>query len=480
MKHTVLVVDDEQAIRASLKDLLEDEGYAVEPVDSGEACLALLQPDSGHSIDAVLLDIWLPKLDGIAVLKAIKQAQPALPVIMLSGHANIDTAVTATKFGAYHFVEKPFSEETLLLTLSHALRESQLEKENLQLKQNARRSKHDIVGQSQAFQKLMEQIERAAASDAWVLIYGENGTGKESVAHLIHEKSRRKEGPFVEVNCAAIPEELIESELFGHEKGAFTGAGSRKIGKFDQASGGTLFLDEIGDMSFKVQAKILRVLQEQRFERVGGNKTIEVDVRVIAASNKKLEEEIAAGNFREDLYYRLNVLPLEVPPLRKREGDVRLLVPFFLEFFSAAHGDKAKTIAPQALETLEQHDWPGNIRELKNMVERLVIMSPGEQITQDDMPPALLRAVGRQEAAGAENAGPGSAGPGSAVPGSAGQSVLGFGSNYKDAKDAFERAFLQAQLERHNWNVSKTAEVIKLERSNLHKKIKQFHIEGGG
>jgi two-component system nitrogen regulation response regulator NtrX len=464
MKHTILVVDDEQGIRDTLQDLLQDEGYAVETAASGEAALALFTPESPPPADAVLLDIWLPNLDGIEVLKAVRQMHPALPVIMLSGHANIETAVTATKFGAYHFIEKPFSTDNLLLTLSHALRESKLEQENRELRQNANRNQHDIVGQSPAYLKLMEQADRAAQSQAWVLIYGENGTGKEAVAHLIHEKSPRRAGPFVEVNCAAIPEELIESELFGHEKGSFTGATGRKIGKFDQANHGTLFLDEIGDMSLKTQAKILRVLQEQRFERVGGNKPIEVDVRVIAASNKKLEDEIAAGNFREDLYYRLNVLQLEVPPLRRREGDVRLLVPFFLDFFARLHGGKPKRIHPDALKLLEQYDWPGNIRELKNIVERMAIMSPAEELRPGDIPPIVVQAGGRP---GGDGAG---AHPAAAVD---------FGGTYKEAKDAFERAFLKAQLDKHHWNVSKTAEVIKLERSNLHKKIKQYRLESG-
>jgi two-component system nitrogen regulation response regulator NtrX len=464
MKHTILVVDDEQSIRTSLKDLLQDEGYAVQTVDSGEACLALFQGDGGDAIDAVLLDIWMAGIDGIEVLKSLKQSHSALPVIMLSGHANIDTAVTATKFGAYHFVEKPFSADPLLLTLTHALKESRLERENQELRLSASLASERIVGQSKAFLYMMDQVERAAGSQAWVLIYGENGTGKESVAHVIHEQSPRKEGPFVEVNCAAIPEELIESELFGHEKGSFTGATARKIGKFDQANQGTLFLDEIADMSLKVQAKILRVLQEQRFERVGGNKTIEVNVRVIAASNKKLEDEIAAGRFREDLYYRLNVLPLTVPPLRDRAGDVSVLVNHFLEHFSRSHGTKPKRIAPQALEVLEHYDWPGNIRELRNIVERLMIMSTGDEILVTDIPPAILNAIGNRSApAGLPE----------------GMSLLEFGENYKDAKDAFERAFLKTQLERNQWNVSKTAEAIKLERSNLHKKIKQFKIEMG-
>ena len=462
MPQTILVVDDEQAILNSVKDLLQDEGYRVELALSGEDALTRFQSDSDEPVDAVLLDIWLPQMDGIEVLKQLRGLNGNLPVIMLSGHANIDTAVTATKHGAYHFVEKPFSAETLLLTLSNALRQSKLEQENVRLRNDVQRSQNQIVGNSAAFRRMMEQIERAAASDAWVLIHGENGTGKEAVAHLIHERSPRKERPFVEVNCAAIPEELIESELFGHEKGSFTGATAKKIGKFDQANGGTLFLDEIGDMSLKTQAKILRVLQEQRFERVGGNRTVNVDVRVIAASNKKLEDEIAAGNFREDLYYRLAVLPLEVPPLRERTGDVDLLVPYFIEYFSQIYGHKTKQIAPDALELLKQYKWPGNVRELKNIVERMIIMVAGDVIRTEDIPPAIRNAVGASQASPAP---------------SNGQSLTDWGDTYREAKDAFERAFLRAQLERFNWNISRTAEAIKLERSNLHKKIKQLGIE---
>jgi two-component system, NtrC family, nitrogen regulation response regulator NtrX len=462
MAHTILVVDDEQAILGSVKDLLQDEGYQVALARSGEEALARFQSDGDPPIDAVLLDIWLPNMDGIEVLKQLKGQSGNLPVIMLSGHANIDTAVTATKHGAYHFVEKPFSAETLLLTLSNALRQSRLEQENVRLRTDMQRSQHRIVGNSVAFRRLLEQAERAAASEAWVLIHGENGTGKEAVAHTIHAQGPRKDGPFVEVNCAAIPEELIESELFGHEKGAFTGATARKIGKFDQANGGTLFLDEIGDMSLKTQAKILRVLQEQRFERVGGNKTIHVDVRVIAASNKLLEDEIAAGRFREDLYYRLAVLLLEVPPLRERSGDVDLLVPYFIEYFSQIYGHKPKQIAPEALEVLKQYKWPGNVRELKNIVERMIIMVSGDTIRTEDIPPAIRQAVGAAQEAGAAGDGHG---------------LTDWGDTYREAKDAFERAFLRAQLERFNWNISRTAEAIKLERSNLHKKIKQLGIE---
>ncbi|MCZ6557695.1 MAG: sigma-54 dependent transcriptional regulator [SAR324 cluster bacterium] len=463
MKQNILIVDDELAIRSSVRGLLEDEGYTVDEADTGEKALACIQADSGKRVDAVLLDIWLPKMDGMEVLKTIKETRPGIPVIMLSGHASIETAVNATKFGAYHFIEKPFSAENLVLTLSHALRESRLEQENVQLKQDVSRNQHDIVGESPEFTSMIEQIGLAASSDAWVLIHGENGTGKESVAHMVHENSPRKGGPFVEVNCAAIPEELIESELFGHEKGSFTGATAKKIGKFDQANQGTLFLDEIGDMSLKTQAKILRVLQEQRFERVGGNKTIAVNVRVIAASNKMLDQEIAAGNFREDLFYRLNVLPLEVPPLRERKGDVSMLVPFFLDYFASIHGRKPKKIDPKALEILEQYEWPGNVRELKNIVERMMIMVPGDDIKVKDIPPAITQAVNR-----APTAAPAS-----------GHGAANFGGSYKEAKDAFERAYLREQLESNSWNISRTAEKIKLERSNLHKKIKQLNIEMG-
>ncbi|MDH4247483.1 MAG: sigma-54 dependent transcriptional regulator [Deltaproteobacteria bacterium] len=462
MKPTILVVDDEQSIRSSLRDLLQDEGYGVELDENGEDCLARFQGDSEAPVDAVLLDVWLPKMDGLEVLKSIKRLQPNLPVIMLSGHGNIDTAVTATKNGAYHFVEKPFSEETLLLTLSNALRQTKLEQENVKLRASVQRIQHKVVGNSPSFLKMMEQIDRVASSDAWVLIHGENGTGKESVAHLIHNNSGRKEGPFVEVNCAAIPEELIESELFGHEKGAFTGATARKIGKFDQANGGTLFLDEIADMSLKTQAKMLRVLQEQRFERVGGNRTITVNVRVIAASNKNLGEEISTGRFREDLYYRLNVLQLDVPPLREREGDVALLVPFFMDYFSTTLGHRPKRISKEALAILQQYQWPGNIRELKNIVERMMIMVSKEEIEVEHIPPALLQAVGRKA-------------PNSLTPDLA--TLAPAGTSYRDARDAFERHYLRTMLEQHGWNISKTAEAISLERSNLHKKIKQLGIE---
>jgi len=469
MKHTVLVVDDEQAVRESVRDLLEDEGYQVRLAQTGEEALSMLRDSTDGGYDAVLLDVWLPKMDGLQVLQTIKQEQAALPVIMISGHANVDTAVKATKTGAYHFVEKPFSADILTVTVRNAIRENKLERENVLLRRDVRRSRPDIVGGSPAFRRLMENIERAAASEAWVLISGENGTGKESVATLIHEKSGRKDGPFVEVNSAAIPEELIESELFGHEPGSFTGASQRKIGKFDQAHRGSLFLDEIGDMSLKTQAKILRVLQEQRFERVGGNKAISVNVRVIAATNKNLAEEIRQGRFREDLYYRLAVLTLDVPPLRERKEDIPLLVNHFISLAASTYGYKSRRVNPDVLGIFDRYPWPGNIRELRNIVERMMIMTRGEQeLTLADVPPAILQAVG---------AGSG----GTAAVSAAGvlpSDLTTLGSSYREAKENFERAYLAAQLAKNNWNISKTAEVIRLERSNLHKKIRQYNIQG--
>jgi len=458
MKQTVLIVDDEQGIRQSVRGLLEDEGFGVLEAVDGEQAVAMGQDESVR-MEGVLLDIWLPKMDGLEVLQALKRSRPGLPIIMLSGHANIETAVQSTKLGAYHFVEKPFSADTLLLTLRHALKETRLEAENIRLKGAVDDSQPRIIGKSPVFLKLMEDLRFAAQANASVLITGENGTGKESVAHLIHLNSARAEGPFVEVNSAAIPEELIESELFGHESGAFTGATGKKIGKFDQANQGTLFLDEIGDMSLKTQAKILRVLQEQRFERVGGSRTIEVDVRIIAATNKRLEAEIKAGNFREDLYYRIAVLPLVVPPLRERKGDVPLLINHYSQFFSATYGRRQRHITAEAMDILSMYQWPGNIRELRNIVERMIIMTRGEEITPVDIPPVVLNAV---------RVTPG------ALPTAGGmEDMLG---TYREAKEAFERHYITRQLEKHEWNISKTAEAIQLERSNLHKKIKQLNI----
>ncbi len=460
MKPAILIVDDEPTIQETLQDLLQDEGYATLIAAGGEEAFKQLQK-KGDTVAAVLLDVWMPDISGLDVLKRIHTMHPHLPVIMMSGHASIETAVIATKSGAYHFVEKPFSSEALVITLRNALRHKQLRQENQVLKTRLP-TRGVLIGKSPRFKTLLEQVTLVAASDSWVLIHGENGTGKESVAWIIHQQSPRAEGPFVEVNCAAIPETLIESELFGHEKGAFTGATSRRSGKFDQAHQGTLFLDEIADMSMSTQAKILRVLQEQHFERVGGNETIHVNVRVIAASNKRLEEEIAEGKFREDLYYRLNVLPLRVPPLRERKGDASLLVEYYLEFFSKQHGWKQKTIQPAARQLLETHAWPGNVRELKNVVERLIILSPKEEITPNDVHDALGPPTAKHAAKSVSI---------SQILVSAWENVT-----YPQAEQDFQRSYLLQKLEQYQWNVSKTAEEIGLDRSNLHKKMKKLQL----
>ncbi len=456
MSPTALIVDDEASIRASLKGVLKDEGYEVLEADGGHAALAAV---AEHEPDVVLLDIWMPEMDGLETLQRLKAIQPNLPIVIMSGHGTIETAVKATKLGAHDFVEKPLSIEKVTLALQNALTQSRLQTENTRLREKVER-RQEMIGQSRAIQKLREQIALAAPSNGWILIRGENGTGKEMVALTIHRLSRRAEKPFIEVNCAAIPEELIESELFGHEKGAFTGAIARKRGRFDLAHEGTLFLDEIGDMSLKTQAKVLRVLQEGTFERVGGAQTIKVDVRVIAATNKDLLEEMRHGRFREDLYYRLNVIPFYVPPLRERKADIPLLVDHFLDLFTnEMAGAQRKTLSPEALDLLLAHDWPGNIRELKNLVERLVIMTPGPVIRAQDVPlsPALPSTPRVADALRKPFEAP----------------------SLRDARTDFEREYIREQLARHGWNISRTAEAIGIERSNLHRKIRQYGIEAG-
>lgn len=454
MKH-VLIVDDEESIRSSLDGILQDEGYRTSVAASGEDALNLLREELP---DLILLDIWMPGLDGIETLRRARDLAPDQLVIMMSGHGTIETAVKATKLGAFDFIEKPLSLEKLLLSIQNAFKIGQLVEENRSLKAKIAKD-YDMVGESPEISLLKEQIAIAAPTSGWVLITGENGTGKELVARAIHNQSRRRDKPFVEVNCAAIPEELIESELFGHERGAFTGATTQRKGKFDLAHEGTLFLDEIGDMSLKTQAKVLRILQERKFERVGGSKTIEVDVRVIAATNKDLEEEIRLGHFREDLYYRLNVLPFHVPPLRERREDIPRLVLHFLSYFCGKEGRETKTISPAALSTLQGYSWPGNVRELKNIVERLVIMTPDTSIQETHLPPSMRL----KKATAAENRGISLAGADA--------------SNFKEAKEEFEKEFILAKLEENDWNISRTAEAIDIERSNLHRKIKSYGIE---
>lgn len=454
MKH-VLIVDDEESIRSSLDGILQDEGYRTSVAASGEDALNLLREEVP---DLILLDIWMPGLDGLETLRRARDLAPDQLVIMMSGHGTIETAVKATKLGAYDFIEKPLSLEKLLLSIQNAFKIGQLVEENRSLKAKIAKD-YDMVGQSPEISLLKEQITIAAPTSGWVLISGENGTGKELVARAIHNQSRRRDKPFVEVNCAAIPEELIESELFGHERGAFTGATTQRKGKFDLAHEGTLFLDEIGDMSLKTQAKVLRILQERKFERVGGSKTIEVDVRVIAATNKDLEEEIRLGHFREDLYYRLNVLPFHVPPLRERREDIPRLVLHFLDYFCSKEGREAKTMSPAALSTLQAYSWPGNVRELKNIVERLVIMTPDSSIQETHLPPSMrLKKMVSSEIRNANLAGVDA-------------------SNFKEAKEEFEKEFILAKLEENDWNISRTAEAIDIERSNLHRKIKSYGIE---
>lgn len=450
---TILIIDDEESICESLTGILQDEGFRTLSAESGEQGLSVLKEEEP---DLILLDIWMPGIDGIETLRKIRDNTPDQLVIMMSGHGTIETAVKATKLGAYDFIEKPLSLEKLLLSVQNALTTGQLVEENRSLKARIAKE-HEMIGNGEAIQLLKEQISIAAPTSGWVLITGENGTGKELVARAIHAHSQRANKPFVEVNCAAIPEELIESELFGHEKGSFTGATALRKGKFDLAHEGTLFLDEIGDMSLKTQAKVLRILQEKKFERVGGSRTIEVDVRVIAATNKDLEAEIVKGSFREDLYYRLNVLPFEVPPLRERKEDIPRLVEHFLQFFCGKESREIKTLTPEAMTALVNYSWPGNVRELKNIVERLVIMVQDPVITEKHLPAALFLKKTETEKTGVTPAL-------DAV-------------TFREAKEEFEKEYLLQKLEENDWNISRTAEVIEIERSNLHRKIKSFGIE---
>lgn len=443
-KATVLVVDDEEGILETLSSILEDEGYEVSTASSGEDALAYFEKISP---EVVLLDVWMSGIDGIETLKKIKEISKETPVIMISGHSTIDTAVHAIKLGAYDFLEKPLSLEKVLILTKRALEKQRLEKENIALKSSIFQEL-EIVGKSPKIITLKEEIAKAAASQSRVIIYGESGTGKELVARMLHTAGDRRNNNFIEVNCAAIPNELIESELFGHEKGSFTGAFERKKGKFELADEGTLFLDEIGDMSPAAQAKVLRIIETQEFLRVGGSKNIKVDVRIIAATNKSLQDEIKKGNFREDLYFRLNVIPIHVPPLRERKDDIPLLVDCFLNSFARQYGQKIKEVSKVTLQTLMEYDWPGNVRELKNTIERLVIMSQANII--DDKEP--LNAI--EEKSDFYNY-----------------------RTLKDARKNFESCFILKKLEANSWNVSKTAEELDIERSNLHRKIKSLGIE---
>jgi len=462
MPRNVLIIDDEAAIRQSLSGALKDENYDVMTAGSGEEGLGYTL---NGSYDAILLDVWMPGIDGLETLKRIKSSTPEQIVIVMSGHGNVETAVKATKLGAYDFIEKPLSLEKLLITLRNAFQFQELNKENKILRSEVFKAPK-MIGGGDKLQILKEQVSTVAPLSSWILITGENGTGKELVAREIHSSSRRKDMAFVAVNCAAIPEELIESELFGHEKGSFTGATQMKRGKFDQANGGTLFLDEIGDMSLKTQAKVLRILQEQKFERVGGNQTIEVDVRVIAATNKNLVESIKNSLFREDLYYRLAVIPIVVPPLRQRTEDIPALLKHYFEIFAAEQGREPKKVSADALQILKHYAWPGNVRELKNLVERLSIMCRAENIMPADLPAELLDAVANSPSP-------------SDLQGSEGQNAsfaLTDSAGLKEAKNQFEREFIIRKLKENEWNISRTAQVLGIERAHLHRKIKNLKI----
>ena len=448
-KERILVVDDEAGVRSSLQGILEDEGYRVDTDSSAEAALARL---SGGGYDLVLLDIWLPKMDGIQALEKMIDDELDTPVIMISGHATIESAVKAIQLGAYNFVEKPLSLDKTVIAVQNALRQGRLEQENRYLRERFE-ARQVLIGSSPVMRELKKQIGIAAPTNGRVLIFGENGTGKEVVARSVHTQSLRSKASFVEVNCAAIPEELIESELFGHVKGAFTGAVSDKIGKFEAADGGTLFLDEVADMSVKTQAKVLRVLQEQKFQAVGSTESIGVDCRVIAATNKILEEEIRAGNFREDLYFRLNVIPFHMPPLRERREDIPSLVTHFVAGFCAEYGKQTKDPTARALKRLVAYQWPGNVRELKNVIERLVIMVTGDVIEVSDLPLALTRG------------------------GDEPFETPGDFPSLASAREAFERQFIVRKLRENNDNVTRTAEALGIERSHLYRKMKAYSIK---
>jgi two-component system nitrogen regulation response regulator NtrX len=445
-KAHLLVVDDEAGIRESLSSILKDEGHLVEAVGSAEEAL---DRAAAGDIEVILLDVWLPGMDGLTALSRLQSFARPPAVIMISGHGTIETAVRATKLGAFDFLEKPLSLEKIIVLVRNAIQQRRLEEENYLLRSQLSH-RYQVIGDSVPMKALRQQIAVTAPTNGRVLIFGESGTGKELVARALHAASLRSKGPFVEVNCAAIPEELIESELFGHIKGSFTGASEDKIGKFEKADGGTLFLDEIGDMSMRTQSKVLRVLEEQRFEPVGSNQTMSVDVRVLAATNKNLEQEINRGNFRQDLFYRLNVIPFFVPPLRDRTQDVPALVRYFLNEFSSAYAKKTREMTEAAMEILSRYPWPGNVRELRNLVERLVIVCPQARIEPHHLPPELFRGVS--------------------------ESPQQPYNTLHEARSAYEREFILRKLQEHRWNMTQTAGALGLERSHLYRKMKTLGI----
>ncbi|MDP2885420.1 MAG: sigma-54 dependent transcriptional regulator [Ignavibacteria bacterium] len=445
---TILVVDDEKSVRDSLKMVLEFESYEVLFAENGQEALRHL---TTASIDLILLDVKMAGMDGLEVLQRVRQKRSELPVIMISGHGTIETAVEATKLGAFDFLAKPLDRDKLLVTVRNALQQAKLSEEYRQLRESVE-GKWQILGESPKIKEILAVIERVAPTDVRVLITGENGSGKELVARALQRYSKRSSKPFIEVNCAAIPSELIESELFGHEKGSFTGATAQRIGKFEQADGGTLFLDEIGDMSFRAQAKVLRALEEGTIERVGGNKLISVDVRVIAATNKNLEEEIKKGNFRDDLYHRLRVIPIHVPPIRERREDIPILIKSFIDDVCTRNGMARKTVPDEALKRLSSLEWRGNVREVRNTVERLVILSPGTTIDVSLLEAGVQGGHGEFE------------------------EILGQGGTFQEFKERAEAAFVRRQLEQHKWNISKTAEALDIQRSHLYTKMKRYGL----
>lgn len=442
----LLIVDDEAGIRESLASILEEEGYHVEAVGSAEEAL---QRAAESAIEAVLLDVWLPGMDGLEALSRLRGAANPPAVIMISGHGTIETAVRATKLGAFDFIEKPLSLEKIIVLVRNAIQQRRLQEENRVLRTELGQ-RYQVIGDSVPTKALRQQIAVTAPTNGRVLIYGESGTGKELVARALHTASLRSNGPFVEVSCAAIPEELIESEMFGHVKGSLTGATEDKIGKFQKADGGTLFLDEVGDMSLRTQSKVLRVLEEQRFEPVGSSQAVTVDVRVLAATNKNLEQEISRGAFRQDLFYRLNVIPFFVPPLRDRKEDIPVLARHFLNEFSSAYGKKTRELSETAMEILLRYPWPGNVRELRNLVERLVIVCPQARIEPHHLPPELFRGVADTP-----------------------QHPY---ATLHEARNAYEREFILRKLQEHRWNMTQTASALGLERSHLYRKMKSLGI----
>jgi two-component system nitrogen regulation response regulator NtrX len=450
---SILIVDDEASIVQSLTGLLNDEGFEVMSASNGYEALKIIEAESP---DLVLLDIWMPGMDGIETLKEIKKTNSQIQVIIITGHGTVETAVKATKLGAFDLIEKPLSIDKVIVSIHNALNFRRLEEENTYLRKKTI-EKHSISGNSTPVIELKKQIAAVAPTDSWVLIKGENGTGKELVARTIHQLSPRAAKSLIDVNCAAIPEELIESELFGHEKGSFSGANAKKRGKFELANQGTIFLDEIGDMSLRTQSKILRALQEKKVERIGGSRILEVDVRVIAATNKDLEKEIEAGRFREDLYYRLNVVPISVPSLRDRRVDIPMLVTTFLNEAAKSNRTKRKSMTPEAIELLCSYTWPGNVRELKNLIERLTIMVEPEVIESSDVPPPYNPDISpRLESAAAH---------------------FFTLDDLKEAKITFEREFIRRKLLQYENNITNTAKAIGVERSYLHKKLKRLNRE---